>query len=115
MKSGNIHTMDSYVTKQVRWPHEVVYTTHGQPPVYSDMSLALFTNGYLSVAMEESVVIKEYMTVHPLARAHGGRGDIWVESSEGLPCCLVTAHGTGPDSLGRHSQEGKVSTTADMM
>ena len=42
----------------------MVFTTQGQPPVYSDMSLALFTNGYLSVAVEESVATKEYMYVH---------------------------------------------------
>ena len=41
----------------MRWSTE-------QPPIYTNMSLVLFTTGYLSVAKEESVVIKEYMYNH---------------------------------------------------
>ena len=39
-------------------------TTLGQPPVYSDMNIALFTNEYLAVVAEELVLNKEYMLVH---------------------------------------------------
>ena len=46
MKSGKIRTTDVYVTKRVRWPHEMVSSTQGQTPIYLEMSLALFTNGY---------------------------------------------------------------------
>ena len=48
LKSGKVRTMDSIITRKVVWPHEVVFTTQGQPPVYSEMSLALFVNGYLT-------------------------------------------------------------------
>ena len=42
----------------------MVYTAHWQPPIYPDMSLALFTYGYVSLAAVKSVVIKEYMYNH---------------------------------------------------
>ena len=42
----------------------MVFTTQGQSPVYSDMSIALFTNCYLAVVAEEAVEIKAYMLVH---------------------------------------------------
>ena len=29
LKLGKIHTIDSYVTKQVKWLHEMVYTAQG--------------------------------------------------------------------------------------
>ena len=62
---GKVHTMNTYVTKSVRWSHEMVFTTtQGQSPVYSDMSIPLFTNIYLSVVAEESVVNEEYMLLH---------------------------------------------------
>ena len=64
MKSGKIRTTDLYVTKRVRWPHEMVCSTQGQPPIYLEMSLALFTNGYLCVAVEESVAVRDYMYEH---------------------------------------------------
>ena len=44
----------------MRWSTQL----RGNIPIYTDMSLALFTNGYLSVAAEKSVVIKEYMYNH---------------------------------------------------
>ena len=49
LKSGKIRTTDTYVTKQVGWPHEMVVTNQGQPPIYQEMSIALFVNGYLAV------------------------------------------------------------------
>ena len=64
MKSGKIRTTDVYVTKRVSWPHEMVTTAHGQPPIYLDMSLALFTNEYLCVAAAESGPVREYMLEH---------------------------------------------------
>ena len=45
LKSSKVRTMDSIVTRKVVWLHEVVFTTQGQLPVYSEMSLALFVNG----------------------------------------------------------------------
>ena len=41
MKSGKVRTMDTYVTKRVRWLHEMFFTMQGQFPVYSEMGLAL--------------------------------------------------------------------------
>ena len=52
------------VIKRVVWLHEVVYTTQGQPPVYSDMSLALFVNGYLTVLAEEAEEKKPILLQH---------------------------------------------------
>ena len=52
------------VTKRVVWPHEEVYTMHGQPPVYSDMSLAWFVNGYLTVLAEEDEDKKSILLQH---------------------------------------------------
>ena len=54
LKSGKIRTTDSMVIRRVVWPHEMVYTMEGQPPVYSDMSIALFMNGYLTVLTAEA-------------------------------------------------------------
>ena len=42
----------------------MVTNAHGQPPIYLDMSIALFTNGYLGVAAAESGPIREYMLEH---------------------------------------------------
>ena len=44
LKTGKIRTTDSMVTKKVVWWHKVVYTTQGQSPVYSEMSISLFVN-----------------------------------------------------------------------
>ena len=67
MEESNEVRQDTYnglvCNKQIRWPHDGIHRS-GQPPVYSDMSLALFTNGYFSVAVEESVVTQKYMYVH---------------------------------------------------
>ena len=40
------------------------FTSQGQAPVYADMSLALFSNGYLAIVAEENVAVKEYMLSH---------------------------------------------------
>ena len=63
-RSGKVRTTDSYVTKSVVWPHERCTNAQGQPPVYLDMSLALFTNGYLVVAAAESGPTREHMLEH---------------------------------------------------
>ena len=41
LKSGNVQTADTLVTRKITWPHEVVYTSQGQLAVYDDMSVAL--------------------------------------------------------------------------
>ena len=64
IKSGKIRTAETYVTTWVRWPNEMVYNAQSQPPVYSDMSVALFVNGYLAVVEIEFMPVKEYMMVH---------------------------------------------------
>ena len=38
--------------------------SEGKTPVYEDISLALFSNGYLSVVAEESPVTPGYMLVY---------------------------------------------------
>ena len=52
------------VAKRVVWPHEVVYAMQGQPPVYSDMSLAMFVNVYLTVLVEEDKDKKPIVLQH---------------------------------------------------
>ena len=63
-KAGKIRTTDTYVTKWVPWPHEMVYNSQSQLPAYSDVSVALFANGYLAVVAIESIPVKEYMREH---------------------------------------------------
>ena len=64
LKSGMARTMDYIVTMKVIWPHKVLLTTQGQPPVYREMSLALFVNGYLTVLSEESEDNKPILLQH---------------------------------------------------
>ena len=64
LTSGKVRTTDTYVTKCVQWPHEMVFTTQGQAPVYFDMSIALFTNGYSAVVTGESMSNKKHMLIH---------------------------------------------------
>ena len=52
------------MTLRVKWPHEMVFSSQGQAPVYEDMSLALFANGYLAIVAEEGGPIKDYMLSH---------------------------------------------------
>ena len=62
LKSGNIRITDSLVTKMIQWrPHEMVFTSQGQPPVFEELSLALFTNGYLCVLAGGLVINKALM------------------------------------------------------
>ena len=42
----------------------MVYTYQGQPPIYSDMCISLFVNGYLVVVAIASMSVKEYMMLH---------------------------------------------------
>ena len=45
-------------TKRITWPHEVVYTSQGQPAIYEELNTVLYVNGYITVLMEE---VKEHM------------------------------------------------------
>ena len=42
----------------------MVFCSQGQAPVYEDMSLALFTKGYLAIMVEECASVKKYMLGH---------------------------------------------------
>ena len=42
LNSGMIHTADTTVFHKITWPHEVVYTSTGQPTEYKRMSVTLF-------------------------------------------------------------------------
>ena len=64
LKSGKVSTIDSVVVKRVQWSHEMVFTNQGQPPVYGELSMALFTNGYLSVLAAEMDINKAHMCCH---------------------------------------------------
>ena len=47
MKSGKLRTLDTHVTIQVKWPHEMVRSASSKAPVYE----AAFTDGYLGMAL----------------------------------------------------------------
>ena len=64
LKSGKVKTTDAMVMKRGVWPHEVVYTSEEQQPVYSVMSIALFINGYLTVLAEEAEDKKAFLLQH---------------------------------------------------
>ena len=53
IKSGMLHTQDTHVVIRIKWPHEVVSSSQSKVPVYEEMSLASFTNGYLGLMAEE--------------------------------------------------------------
>ena len=66
MKSGKVCTTDTYVTKRERWPHEMVFTTQEQSTVYSDMSIALFTNGGPLDTTAPPYQLHFHQSCHPL-------------------------------------------------
>ena len=53
VRSGKIHTVDTNVAVQVRWPHQMVHSTNSRAPVYEEMSLASFTDGYIGIMLVE--------------------------------------------------------------
>ena len=64
MKSGKLHSRDTHVVKRIKWVHEMVTPSMGQAPVYKDMSLALFSNGYLAIVVGESSPVQDTMLRH---------------------------------------------------
>ena len=71
LKSSKCRIADSLVTKQIVWPHEVVYTSQGQPAVYSELSVALFVSGYFTVLAEVCEDIKDHYAPTPGANIQG--------------------------------------------
>ena len=55
IKSGRLCTRDSHMLHRVKWPHKMVVCSQDKAPVYEDISLALFSNGYLAVVSEEGM------------------------------------------------------------
>ena len=49
LKSGKVRTADSTVIKHSTWPHELVYTSGGEPVTYEHIAMSQFVTGYLSV------------------------------------------------------------------
>ena len=41
------------IYNRIKWPHEMVCSAQSKAPVYKEMSLASFTNGYLGIVAEE--------------------------------------------------------------
>ena len=64
LKLGNLHTADTVVTKRITWPHEVIYTSQGEPAIYEELSAVLFINGYLTVLVEYTEEVKGHMLWH---------------------------------------------------
>ena len=40
LNSGKVRTMDSLVTKRIQLPHEMVFTSQSQLPLYEELSFA---------------------------------------------------------------------------
>ena len=55
---------DTMVLHKITWPHELVYTTEGQPIAYDNLSVVLFVSGYLAVIEKEMDFIKPLMAQH---------------------------------------------------
>ena len=49
LKSSKVRTADSTVIKWITWPHELVYTSGGEPMTYELISMSQFVTDYLSV------------------------------------------------------------------
>ena len=65
MKSGKLRTRDTHVVIRIKWPHEVVRSALSKAPVYEELSLASFTNGYLGIVAEEKgSAVGEVMLTH---------------------------------------------------
>ena len=52
------------MTRQVTWPHEVVYTVAGKAAVYDDISMPLFMQGYLIVMEGKKEAVSAQMASH---------------------------------------------------
>ena len=64
LKSGMQRTGASTVIHKVTWPHEVVYTSEGNPASYQDLTIPLFVQGYLIVMELEQGPVKKLMSTH---------------------------------------------------
>ena len=53
IKCGKLRTRDTHVVHRIKWPHEMVCSAQSKAPVYEELSLASFTNGYLGIVAEE--------------------------------------------------------------
>ena len=47
--SGKLRTVDTTVINHILWPHEVVYSSDGQPGMSEHLSCMAFVIGYLSM------------------------------------------------------------------
>ena len=52
------------MTKCVTWPHEVVYTMDRKAAVYSEISVLLFVQTYLSITGGEKERVRAKMASH---------------------------------------------------
>ena len=66
IKSGK----DMHVIVRIKWPHEVVSSVQSKAPVYEELSLAAFTNGYL-MAEEKGSPMGGMMLTHLHALLQG--------------------------------------------
>ena len=46
IKSGRLRTQDTNLIHWIKWPNEMVCCSQGKAPIYEDMSLASFANGW---------------------------------------------------------------------
>ena len=65
IKSDNLRTRDTHVVVRIKRPHNVVRSAQNKAPVYKELSLASFTNGYLGIVAEEKgSPVGEVMLTH---------------------------------------------------
>ena len=62
LKSRNVWTANSLVTKCVTWQHEVLWAADGKPAVYDKVSVAIYLQGYLVVMEDEKESIRTKMS-----------------------------------------------------
>ena len=59
-----ICTTNSIVIRRVTWPHDLVYTSTGQPAVYEELSVTLFVSRYLAGMETVKAALEPIMAKH---------------------------------------------------
>ena len=86
VKSGNVHTVDTIVSKCIMLLHDdVVYSVAGKPAVYDEIAMPLFVHGYLIMMKGERDSVKTKTL---------GKGQVF-------PCHVAKSAGAGQTNLGR--------------
>ena len=52
------------MVKRITWPHELMYTSGGEPAAYEHLSMLLFMSGYVAVLATVNSRVKEVILKH---------------------------------------------------